>query len=213
LLPDREVVTLLTRARVDEYDLAFLRPTKPIGPIYDEGTARSLAEERGFAIGRDGDGWRRMVASPEPIEILPLRSIARLIDAGVIVIGAGGGGIPIVTGEDGTTSAVAAVIDKDIVSALLAIELGADVLVLCTGQPGVYDRFGASDAQLIERATPAMLRQMHFAPGAMGPKVDAVVRFVEATGGRAAIGALDDAPALVEGTAGSQVRPASVSVI
>jgi carbamate kinase len=213
VVPDREVVTLLTRVRVDEHDLAFLRPTKPIGPMYDEATARTLAERRGFAIGRDGTGWRRMVASPEPVEILPLPSIERLVAAGVIVVCAGGGGIPVVAGENGTTRGVPAVIDKDIVSALLAIELGADVLVLCTDQPGVYDNFGAPDAQIIESATPAMLRRMHFAAGSMGPKVEAVVRFVEATGGRAAIGALDAAAALVEGTAGSQVRLASVPAI
>lgn len=213
VLPDREVVTLLTRVRVDEHDLAFLRPTKPIGPMYDEDKARELAEQRGFAIGRDGDGWRRMVASPEPIEILPLRSIERLVAAGVVVVCAGGGGIPIVSDEHGRTRGVAAVIDKDIVSALLAIEVGADVLVLCTDQPGVYDNFGAPDARLIDAATPDMLRQMLFAPGSMGPKVEAVLRFVETTGGRAAIGSLDDAAALVAGTAGSQVRPVSVPAV
>jgi carbamate kinase len=213
VIPDREVVTLLTRVRVDEYDLAFLRPTKPIGPMYDEAKARELAEQRGFAIGRDGDGWRRMVPSPEPIEILPLRSIERLVAAGVVVVCAGGGGIPVVSEEHGRTRGVAAVIDKDIVSALLAIELGADVLALCTDQPGVYDNFGAPDARLIESATPAMLRQRHFAAGSMAPKVEAVTRFVEATGGRAAIGSLDDAAALIDGTAGSQVRLASVPAI
>jgi carbamate kinase len=211
-LPGREVVTVLTRVRVDEHDLAFLRPTKPIGPVYDEDTARALADRRGFAIGRDGDGWRRMVASPQPVAILPLRSIERLLDAGVIVVCAGGGGIPVVTRADGSARGVAAVIDKDTVSALLAIELGADVLVLCTDQPGVYDRFGAPDATVMGTATPETLRRMHFAPGSMGPKVDAVARFVEATGGRAAIGALEDAKGLVDGSAGTQVRGAAVSV-
>jgi carbamate kinase len=205
-LPGRDVVTLLTRVRVDEHDPAFDRPSKPIGPIYDERTARALVASHGWAIAADGHAWRRVVASPEPQEILPLRAIEELVDAGMVVVCAGGGGIPVVRDGNGVHG-VAAVIDKDLASELLAEQIGADMLVLCTDQPGVFDRFGDPDAQLIGETTPCALQNMHFAAGSMAPKVEAVCRFVSRTGGRAAIGALADAAALVTGSAGTQVYP------
>jgi carbamate kinase len=205
VMPDRDVATVLTRVRVDEHDLAFLRPTKPVGPMLDEDSARALASANGWAVGRDGDGWRRIVASPEPVEVVPLRAIALLVDAGTLVICAGGGGIPVMRNGQGLKGAPA-VIDKDLASALLATQLDADVLVLATDQKGVFDHFEAPDAHIIRDVTPDELRRMHFAPGTMGPKIDAVMRFVDATGGRAAIGALEDVAALVAGTAGTQVH-------
>jgi carbamate kinase len=210
-LPERDVVTVLTRIRVDADDPAFATPTKPIGPIYDAETARTLAATRGWTVGPDGDNFRRLVASPQPREVLPLRAIALLVDAGAVVICAGGGGIPVVADGRGTRG-VPAVVDKDLASALLAEALGADVLVLCTDQPGVWDRFGEPGAKLIRETSAAALGTMTFAPGSMAPKVAAVTRFVARTRGRAAIGALGDAAALVAGTAGTQVRPEPVRV-
>ena len=139
-----------------------------------------------------------MVASPHPLEVLALHSIAMLVEAGAIVICAGGGGIPVARDEHGLRG-VPSVIDKDEASALLAVQLGADVFVMCTDQPGVFDHFGKPDAKIIGSTSPEQLRRERFAPGSMGPKVDAATRFVAETGGRAAIGALADAAALVSG--------------
>ena len=208
-MPDRDVVTLLTRVRVDEHDLGFLRPNKPVGPLYPDREA-ALVAARGSAVGRDGDGWRRMIASPQPLEVIPLHAIATLIDAGAVVICAGGGGIPVARDARGVRG-VAGVIDKDAASALLAVQLEADVFVMCTDQPGVFDHFGQAGAEIIRSTSPEQLRRQRFAPGSMGPKVDAAARFVAETGGRAAIGALEDAAALVSGTTGTQVRPDSAS--
>jgi carbamate kinase len=205
-LPDTEVVTVLTRVRVDVDDPAFERPTKPIGPMYDEDTAVTLIAQRGWTIGADGDGYRRLVASPEPREVLPLAAIRTLVDTGALVICAGGGGIPVVR-ECGRTLGIPAVIDKDLASSLLAMQLDADALILCTDQPGVYDDFGSPHAQVMQATTPVALGAMTFAPGSMAPKVEAVRRFVAATGKRAAIGALEDAAALVGGSGGTQVTP------
>jgi carbamate kinase len=191
---------------VDEDDRAFAHPSKPVGPVYDEATAGALADTRGWAVAPDGENWRRVVPSPEPKEVLPLRAISLLVDAGTLVVCAGGGGIPIVRDAHGLRG-VPAVIDKDLASALLAMELSADMLVLCTDQPGVYDHFGEPDASIICATSPRALRRSRFALGSMAPKVEAVSRFVSETGGRAAIGALEDAAALVAGTAGTQVRP------
>ncbi len=206
-LPGREVATLLTQVEVDAYDPAFARPTKPIGPRYDRPTAEALAARLGWRIAPDGDGARRVVASPEPRAIVELATIRLLVEARVLVICAGGGGIPVVRDAAGARRGVAAVIDKDLASALLARELRADGLVMLTDVAAVYEEWETPRQHAIQRAFPAALRAMTFAEGSMAPKVEAACRFVEATGGFAAIGALADGEALVEGRAGTRVEP------
>ena len=155
---------------------------------------------------RDGEYWRRVVASPEPREIVQLRAIRRLVDGDFLVVCAGGGGVPVVE-SDGGHRGVEAVIDKDLASALLAEGLEADVLVLATDVDAVYLDWGGTDERPLGRATPAELRRQGFAEGSMGPKVEAACRFVEATGARTAIGSLTDVRGLLEGSAGTQVGP------
>jgi carbamate kinase len=200
----QDTVAVITRILVDPGDPAFRDPTKFIGPVYDEARARELAAERGWTVKRDGDRWRRVVPSPEPVRIIQLGAIRELVAAGFLVVCAGGGGIPVVA--DGARHAgVEAVIDKDLASALLAVGLGADVLVLATDVDGAQVGWGRPDARMVEAATPAWLREQAFAAGSMGPKVEAICRFVERTGGRGAIGRLEDVAGLVDGTAGTQV--------
>ena len=153
LLPSSVLLaTLLTQIRVNPSDPAFLHPSKPIGPVYDEATARSIAADRGWHVARDGDKWRRVVASPEPLEILEMRVISMLVERGVVVICAGGGGIPVVARADQSLIGIEAVIDKDRASNLLARQLGADMLLLLTDVDAVYLDFGKPDARRIARA-------------------------------------------------------------
>lgn len=204
-IPDQTPVALLTRIVVDADDEAFSAPSKFIGPVYAESEARSLAETHGWTVRRDGSSWRRVVASPEPRRIVQIDAITCLVQAGYIVICAGGGGIPVVE-ESGRYRGVEAVIDKDLASALLAIELGVDTLVLATDVDAVYAAYGSSAQQPIAQATPAALRSQRFATGSMGPKVEAVCRFVERTGRRGVIGSLHELDELFSGHAGTQVR-------
>ncbi len=202
-LPGREVATLLTQVEVDPADPAFARPTKPIGPVYPEEEARRLATAHGWVIARDGAGFRRVVPSPEPLRILELPIIRLLIDAGVLLICAGGGGIPVAARGD-ALSGIEAVIDKDLAAAQLAENIEADMLVLLTDVPGVLRDIERPDS-VIARVLPADLRSMHLPAGSMGPKAEAACRFVERTGRRAVIGALEDALALAAGTAGTEI--------
>jgi carbamate kinase len=205
-LPGRPAATLLTQVGVDAADPAFAAPSKPIGPVYDEPAGRRLAAERGWALAPDGDGVRRVVASPRPREILELAAIRRLLEAGVLVVCVGGGGIPVTITPEGAVHGVEAVVDKDRAAALLAERLGADALLLLTDVPRVVAGWGTPGAVELDRATPAQLRQETFAAGSMGPKVEAACRFAERTGGLAAIGALDDAEAILAGRAGTQIH-------
>jgi len=205
LLPMEEpLATILTMVEVDPEDPAFDNPTKPIGPVYSEQEARNLAEQRGWSIARDGEYWRRVVASPEPQRIFEMRPIHWLLENGATVICAGGGGIPTVYKPDGTLEGVEVVIDKDRASALLAFELDAGLLILATDTDGVYLDWGSEDARRIERATPDQMEQHEFEEGSMGPKVEAACDFVRRSGGRAVIGALSDMQGMVAGTAGTQ---------
>lgn len=204
-LPGVEVATLLTQVVVDPVDPAFARPTKPIGPQYSEQEARALEGERGWTFARDGEHLRRVVPSPEPRRILELGAIRLLSEHGVLVVCAGGGGIPVVPAGGGYAG-VEAVIDKDLTSALLATALGADVLLLLTDVEGVELGWRTAEPRRIVRASPASLRAIEFAEGSMAPKVEAACRFVEATGHRAAIGRLEDGLALLEGHAGTSVE-------
>jgi carbamate kinase len=206
-LPGRDAVTVLTQVVVDPGDPAFAAPSKPIGPVYTEEQARRLAQERGWAIAPDGGHFRRVVPSPHPQRIVEIAAIRLLVETGAIVVCTGGGGIPVTMNGGGTLHGVEAVIDKDLAAELLARSLDADFLLLLTDVPAVMRDWGTPREAPITRATPAELRRMTFAPGSMGPKVDAACRFVESTAGTAAIGALEDAVAIVEGRAGTTVSP------
>jgi carbamate kinase len=205
-LPGREVATLLTQVEVAADDPAFESPTKPIGPMYDAAEAERLARERGWTVGPDGDGFRRLVASPEPRRILEIAAVRILMGAGVIVVCAGGGGVPVVVAPDGACYGVEAVVDKDLTAALLATELEAGGLLMLTDVPAAEEHWRTPEARAIREATPSALRARTFAPGTMGPKVEAACRFVEAGGAWAGIGSVEDAAAIVAGTAGTTVR-------
>lgn len=204
-LDGREVASLLTQVVVDALDPAFRNPTKPIGPIYREDEARKLANERGWFIAPDGAGWRRVVASPMPRSIVELPTIRLLVDSGIVVICAGGGGVPVIIDSFGACHGVEAVIDKDWATALLARRLGADLLLLLTDVPAVERDHGTDQATPIALATPAELHDLPLDAGSMGPKVGAACWFVETTGTPAAIGAIDDAPAIVRRDAGTTI--------
>jgi carbamate kinase len=211
-LPGRPVATLLTQVIVDPLDPAFERPTKPIGPVYTEEEAKRLAAGRGWAVAPDGASYRRVVPSPEPQAIVEMEAIRLLVEAGVLVVCVGGGGIPVVADEHGALRGVEAVIDKDFSAALLAARLGADFLLMLTDVAAVERGFGTPQATAVRQASPDELRALEFAAGSMGPKVEAACRFVETTGGRAAIGALSDASRIVGGEAGTLVQPSAAAV-
>jgi carbamate kinase len=204
-LGGREVATLLTQVAVDPGDPAFAAPSKPIGPVYGEAEARRLAEERGWSIARDGEHFRRVVASPTPRRILEIGTIGLLVAAGVVVICAGGGGVPVAISEGGVYG-VEAVIDKDRSAALLARELAAEALLILTDVPAVFAHWDTPRARAIRKASPRALRAFAFDPGSMGPKVEAACDFAAATGRRAGIGALADAAAILDGAAGTTVE-------
>jgi carbamate kinase len=206
-LPGRHVVSLICQTLVDSDDPAFTHPTKFVGPIYSEEEGRRLAQLRGWEIRPDGGAWRRVVASPEPQELVEISTIRMLLAQGSVAICAGGGGIPVCRNEDGWLRGVEAVVDKDLTAALLADELDADALVLLTDVAGVERDFGTESAQLIRRTNPKALQEIGFPTGSMGPKVEAVCRFVEATGKPAMIGRLEDALDLLEGRRGTLVEP------
>jgi carbamate kinase len=205
VLPGRCVVALLTQCVVDRSDAAFEHPTKFVGPTYDEAAAAQLAELRNWVVARDGDAWRRVVPSPEPREVVEEDVIRRLTDSGVLVVCAGGGGVPVMRHPDGTLEGVEAVIDKDLTAALLAERLGADALLLLTDVAAVETNYGRPDSSPIASASAVDLRARGFAAGSMGPKVEAACRFAERTGGVAAIGSLTDAVGVLTGTSGTRV--------
>jgi carbamate kinase len=199
--------TILTMVEVDPSDPAFEDPTKFVGPIYPKEEADRLAADKNWVFKPDGEHWRRVVPSPEPRRIFEIRPIRWLLEKGVVVICAGGGGVPTMYTRDAerTLVGVEAVIDKDLASELLAREVDADLFVMATDVDGVYSRWGTDDQRMLERVTPSELRAFDFAAGSMGPKVEAAIRFVERTGKRAAIGGLADIEAIVDGGAGTQV--------
>jgi carbamate kinase len=174
--------------------------------MYTEEEALRLSRERGFAVARDGDGFRRVVPSPEPRRVREIRTLRLLVDAGIVVVCSGGGGIPVMVTPSGAVRGVEAVIDKDLSASLVARDLNADLLLLLTDVEGLWADWKKPSARLIRETTPAELRAGAFATGSMGPKVEACCRFVEATGKVAAIGALEQALAIVRGDAGTRVR-------
>ncbi|MBX3058160.1 MAG: carbamate kinase [Anaerolineae bacterium] len=199
--------TILTMVEVDPNDPAFQNPTKFVGPIYDKEDADKLATEKGWVFKQDGNKWRRVVPSPLPKRIFEMRPIKWLLEHHTVVICGGGGGIPTMYLPDETRTLVGveAVIDKDLVSELLARELDADLFVMATDVDGVYLDWGKPTQRKLEHVTAAELKAQNFAAGSMGPKVSAAIQFVENTGKRAAIGALQDIEQIVEGAAGTNI--------
>ena len=206
-LPGRNIASLICQTEVAADDPAFVDPAKFVGPVYTQEVAEDLAARRGWQVRRDGNSWRRVVPSPEPLAMVELGMIRMLLGDSAIVICAGGGGIPVIRDAGGRLRGAEAVIDKDLGAALLARELGADALLLLTDVDGVEEGFGTPDAALLGRVTVAGMRARTFPRGSMGPKVDAACRFVETTGRPAMIGKLDDAVDLLAGTCGTYIGP------
>jgi carbamate kinase len=209
---DRAVATVVTQVTVDPRDPAFANPTKPIGPFYDEAQARLLEQENGWTVVQDsGRGWRRVVPSPHPLEVVEWPAIKALLDAGVLVVAVGGGGIPVVREDDGQLRGVDAVIDKDRASDLLGRLVKADTLMIVTQIDKVQVRFGQPDAESLDVLEASRARQLladgEFPPGSMGPKIEAALGFLD-QGGREVI--ITDPPSLlaaVQGRAGTRIIP------
>ena len=190
---DKQVATIVTQVEVGADDPAMVNPSKPIGSFLDEAEAKQRQEDEGWSVVEDaGRGWRRVVASPQPIRIVEIDVIRQLMDAGVVVICVGGGGIPVVADENGDLHGVAAVIDKDLASALLASLIDADLLIISTAVEKVALRFGTPEQEDVDQFTLAEVNQYlddggHFAEGSMAPKMRAVVQFLESGGKEALI--------------------------
>jgi carbamate kinase len=197
--------TILTMVEVDPADPGFALPTKFIGPVYSESEAERLKAEKGWVMKRDGDKWRKVVASPHPKQIFEVRPIRWLLERGTIVIAAGGGGIPTVYEPGRKLRGIEAVIDKDVCSELLARQLDADFFLMATDAEAVFLDWGKPTAKAFRQANPSAMRDYSFPAGSMGPKVAAACHFAETTGKAAAIGALKDLAAILRGEAGTTI--------
>lgn len=208
---ERSVASLVTRVLVDEHDPGFTRPAKPIGRHVAAEEAERYTAHGQVWQDRGAKGWRRVVASPRPLEILDASAVEVFLRSGVIVVAAGGGGVPVTRGSDGTLAGVEAVVDKDLAAALLARTIGADMLVIATDVPCAVVDFGTPQARPLGRVSTEELRTYaadgHFSSGSMGPKVEAALQFVESGGGRAVITSLDRITEAVTGGAGTRVEP------
>jgi carbamate kinase len=210
---DRRAVTVVTQVEVAPDDPAFLAPSKPIGSFMDEATAGRRRDEDGWAVREDaGRGWRRIVASPRPIRIVELDAVRLLLANDFVTITVGGGGIPVVADEQGDLRGVPAVIDKDFASALLAIELRADVFMISTAVPQVALDWGRPEQRWVDRLTIGEARRYleegtHFGAGSMQPKIEACIWYVERAGGRAIITSPDQMEAALDGRAGTAIVP------
>jgi len=205
------VSTIVTQVVVDAEDPMFKNPTKPIGPFYTEEEAKKIADERGYSMKEDaGRGWRRVVASPKPIEIVEIDSVRCLMENNYVVITVGGGGIPVIRNAEGNLEGVAAVIDKDLASEKLAEDIDADVLMILTAVEQVYINYGKPDQKALTEISPEeaekYMAEGHFAPGSMLPKVEAAVKFARSKPGRrAVITSLDKAVDALNGSTGTVV--------
>jgi carbamate kinase len=209
----KPVATIITQVRVDSEDKAFANPSKPIGGFMDEPEAMKRKEELGWSVVEDsGRGWRRVVASPLPQEVVELDSVKTLLNSGVIVVTVGGGGIPVVKNTEGELKGTAAVIDKDFASSLLAREINADLLLISTAVEKVYLNYGKPDQQALDRITLSEAKKYlaegtHFAKGSMAPKIQAIIWFLEA-GGKSAL--ITDPPNIgraLRGETGTWIMP------
>lgn len=205
------VVTLLTRVEVDAADPAFRQPGKYIGPVWAAEEQSALEARYGWQMKKDGDYVRRVVPSPRPQKILERQAISQLLADGNVVICAGGGGTPVVE-ENGSYQGMEAVVDKDLAASVLAQSLQAEALLILTEADAVYLDWGTPKARALRTATVDDLRPLAVPDGAMGPKAEAAIQFVEMTGHPAYIGALRDAPAILRGEKGTLIAPAAVCV-
>ena len=209
----KNACTIITQTLVDQNDMAFKNPSKPIGSFMDEAEAKRREKEMGWSVVEDaGRGWRRVVASPLPKEIVEIVSVKTLIDAGVIVITVGGGGIPVIDDGNGAYRGVAAVIDKDFASSLLASEIKADLFLIATAVEKVAINFGKPNQQWLDKITLAEAKQylaegIHFAKGSMAPKIQAVVRYLEAGGKEALITNPENIGRALKGETGTRIVP------
>ena len=202
----KNIATVVTQVEVKADDPSFLKPTKPIGSFMSEEDAMERKEKDGWSVVEDaGRGWRRVVASPKPVSIIELETIKCLLDNGVIVIAAGGGGIPVVKDEKGCLKGIEAVIDKDLAAAMLAKDLNADMFVISTAVPKVCLNYGKSDEKKLDSISTdeakAYINEGHFAPGSMLPKIQALVDFVDTTGN---VGIVTDPEHLFDAVYGDQ---------
>jgi len=208
----KQAATVVTQVVVDRNDLSFQKPSKPIGGFMEEADARERAEKEGWTVVEDaGRGWRRVVASPLPQEIIELQAVRELLDAGIITITVGGGGIPVIRTENGDVQGVAAVIDKDYASSLLARSIGADLFLISTAVEKVYLNLNKPDQRAIDRMTVAEAKQYmaegHFAKGSMLPKIEAILWFLEAGGQEALITNPENIARALRGETGTRIVP------
>ncbi len=206
----KEIAAVVSRLVVDENDPAFKEPTKPVGPFYSQEEAEKLMKEKGWNMVEDaGRGWRRVVPSPWPLDFVEKEIVRSFLNSGVVAIAAGGGGIPVVREKDGTLRGVEAVIDKDRASALLAIELDVDMLIILTGVEKVYLNFGKPDQKALDVLTTTdakkYLEAGEFPKGSMGPKIEASIKFVEETGKEALITDMTKLKEALEGKTGTKI--------
>jgi len=208
----KAAATVVTQVLVDNNDPAFQNPTKPIGGFMEEDEARERARKEGWTVVEDaGRGWRRVVPSPLPQEIVELDAVRELLDAGIVTITVGGGGIPVVRNEDGSLRGVAAVIDKDYASSLLARSIGADLFLISTAVEQVYLNFGKPDQKAIDVMTVAeakkYMEEGQFAKGSMLPKIQAIIWFLEAGGKEAIITSPENIARALAGKTGTHIIP------
>ena len=207
LLPTTPTQTLVTQVIVDEHDPAFSKPSKPIGQVYTQAEAEKLAAEKGWTVMPDGQYYRRAVPSPKPQDVTGINAVKALLAQDHIVICGGGGGVPCVKNAQGQLTGVEAVVDKDLATAVIANQLDADLFIIATYVNAACVNFQKEGERKIAKANPAALEALsaEFAAGSMGPKVQAVINFVKATGKDAAIGSLADIEDIVAGKAGTRV--------
>ena len=208
----KRAATVITQVLVDRDDPAFKHPSKPIGSFMDQSEAQRRQEQESWDVVEDsGRGWRRVVPSPIPVAVVELEAVKELIAKGVVVITVGGGGIPVIKNKDGKLEGIAAVIDKDFASSLLAQQIGADLLLISTAVEKVFLNFGKPDQTTIDRMTVAEAKQYiqegHFAPGSMLPKVQAIIRFLEAGGQEALITDPPNIKRALQGETGTWIVP------
>ncbi|GAA2987234.1 carbamate kinase [Streptosporangium longisporum] len=206
-LPGRQVICMINQTLVSAVDPALADPTKFVGQVYDRAEGERLAEENGWTVKPDGPYWRRVVPSPAPQRVVETRLIRNLVRDGIVVVCAGGGGVPVIRDDKGRLRGIEAVVDKDLTGSILAETLECDAFLILTDVPRVMRNFGTPEQQEIGHTTPHELRELDFPAGSMGPKVEAACRFVETTGDMAAIGRLDQASDILQGTAGTIVTP------
>ena len=199
------IATVLTQIQVDPKDPAFQKPSKPVGPVYSKEEADKIAAEKGWTMAPDNDKYRRVVASPKPVNIFGLAPLKTLIDNKYIVVCGGGGGIPTWVDDKGKQHGAEAVIDKDLATALLATLIDADLFVIATDVDGAYLDWGKPEQKRIALAAPDAALAFGFASGSMGPKIEAAANFAKATGKDAVIGSLSDIVDIVKGKAGTRI--------